>query len=89
MKALGALALAVLVTGGTPGSNAGTVYLDDALGQLWAGDPTTANCTPFCLNQRRRGGLRRFTDIDFVTLYGLDPSGNLYTVNQSTGQIIS
>jgi len=88
MKIFSTFALAVLLTTAT--AHAGTVYLDDALGQLWAGDPTTADYT-LVGTSATAAGFGGFTDIDFVgsTLYGLDPSGNLYTINSSNGQIIS
>ena len=71
-------------------ANAGTVYLDDNLGQLWAGDPTTATYSYLGTSATAAlfGG---FTDIDFVgsILYGLSPTGELYTISTSTGQITS
>ena len=76
---------AVLMSGlalATVSAHAGTVYLDDSLGNLWAGDPTTALYT-LVGNSGITGG---FTDIGFAAgvLYGLDSGGNLYSVNTST-----
>src|SRR6202167_5456828 len=90
MKALSAFALAFLMMAGTARLHAGTVYLDDSLGQLWAGDPTTGDYT-YVGTSAVAAGFGGFTDIAYVgnTLYGLDPSGNLYTINASTGQITS
>jgi hypothetical protein len=88
MKIFSAFAFAAMLTAAT--AQAGLVYLDDNLGQLYAGDPTTATYT-YIGTSAAAAGFGGFTDIDFVgsTLYGLDPSGNLYTINSSTGQIIS
>jgi hypothetical protein len=88
MKIFSAFALAVMLTAVT--AQAGEVYLDDNLGQLYAGDPTTADYT-YIGTSAAAAGFGGFTDIDFVgsTLYGLDRSGNLYTINTSNGQIIS
>jgi hypothetical protein len=90
MKVLGAFALTLLLMGATDRLLAGTVYLDDALGQLWAGDPTTADYT-YVGTSATAAGFGGFTDIDFAggVLYGLDRSGNLYSINSNTGQIIS
>lgn len=72
-------------------ANAGTVYLDDNMGQLWAGDPTTGTYA-YVGTSAIAAGFGGFTDIDFTSngnLYGLDPSGNLYQIDPTTGQIIA
>jgi hypothetical protein len=86
MKIFSAFALAALLMAGT--AQAGVVYLDDALGQLWAGDPTTADYT-YIGTSATAAAFGGFTDIDFVgtTLYGLGPTGTLYTINTSNGKI--
>jgi hypothetical protein len=88
MKLFSAFALALLLT--MAAAHADIVYLDDSLGQLWAGDPTTADYT-YIGTSATAAVFGGFTDIDFVgsTLYGLDKCGNLYTIDPSTGQIIS
>jgi hypothetical protein len=88
MKIFSAFALAALLMAGT--AHAGVVYLDDALGQLWAGDPTTADYT-LVGTSATAAAFGGFTDIDFVgtTLYGLGPTGTLYTINTSNGKIAS
>lgn len=97
MKTLSAIAVAVLLTGMTARLNAGPApvavglaYLDDNLGDLFVGNPVTGD---FSLvgTSATAAGFGGFTDIGFSgnVLYGLDPSGNLYTINQSTGQIIT
>ena len=88
MKILSAFALAVLLTTGR--AHAGFVYLDDNLGQLYKGDPTTATYT-YVGTSATAAGFGGFTDIDFVgsTLYGLGPDGELYTINMFSGQIAS
>jgi len=86
VKILSAYALAALLIAGT--AHAGVVYLDDSLGQLWAGDPATANYT-YIGTSAIAAGFGGFTDIGFAggVLYGLDRNGNLYTINTSTGGI--
>jgi len=96
MKVFGALALTVLLMGATarlgaaPIGGGGTAYLDDSQGDLFVGDPTTGD---FSLvgTSATAAGFGGFTDIGFAgnVLYGLDHNGNVYTINQSTGQIIS
>jgi len=88
MKILSAFALTALMMAGT--AHAGVVFLDDSLGQLWVGDPTTAtyNYVGMSATAAAFGG---FTDIGFLgsTLYGLSPSGTLYTINTTDGKIAS
>jgi hypothetical protein len=90
MKALNAFAIASVLMVGTARLHAGSVYLDDSLGQLWAGDPATGTYT-YVGTSDTAAGFGGFTDIAFAgsTLYGLDSSGNLYTIDASTGQIIT
>jgi hypothetical protein len=93
MKVLSVLALAVLLIGATAPLHAGAIglaYLDDSLGDLFVGDPTTGN---FSLvgTSATAAGFGGFTDIGFAgsVLYGLRPNGTLYTISTSTGQILT
>ncbi len=70
-------------------ASADSVYVDDSQGNLYVGDPTTG---AFSLvgNSAAASAFGGLTDIDFAsngTLYGLDPSGNLYTVSTVDGSI--
>lgn len=73
-------------------ANAGTVYLDDSNGVLYAGDPTTGvyntvgNSTASVNAANGNSSFSGFTDIGFAAgiLYGLDSSGNLFSINTST-----
>jgi hypothetical protein len=87
---LSGFALALVLTTATV--HAGTVFLDDSSGNLFAGDPTTGNYTTvgnssasveLALGTQSFNG---FTDIGFAAgvLYGLDQSGNLFSINTST-----
>jgi len=72
----------------------GIMYLDDAYGDIYAGDPDAAtpvyssigNIYSSAPTQLVAGGL---TDIGFAagTLYGLDSGGNLYSVNTSNAAL--
>jgi hypothetical protein len=86
MKILSGFTLAALLMAGT--AHAGVVYLDDALGQLWVGDPTTADYT-YVGTSANAAAFGGFTDIGFSgsTLYGISPSGELYTINTTNGKI--
>jgi hypothetical protein len=93
MKILSAFALAVLLFGGTARMQAGPVgiaYLDDNQGDLFAGDPTTG---AFSLvgTSATAASFNGFTDIGFAAgvLYGLSPTGELYTISTTTGQILT
>jgi hypothetical protein len=88
MKIFSAFALAALLLAGT--AHAGVVYLDDALGQLWEGDPTTADYT-YVGTSATALAFGGFTDIGFSgsTLYGISPNGTLYTINTTNGKIAS
>lgn len=72
---------AALLLGGIS-ANAGTVYLDDTAGDLFAGDPTTGTFT-YIGTTAAVSSTGGFQDIDFVSgsLYGIDASGNLYLIN--------
>jgi len=89
MKVFSAFALTALLMVAT--AHAGVIYLDDSAGNLFVGDPTTANYTTVgnstasvdaALGNTSFNG---FTDIGFAAgvLYGLDQSGNLYSINTS------
>src|SRR5580698_10245178 len=88
MKVLSAFTLVVLLIGGTRLQAGGVAYLDDSLGDLFVGDPTTGD---FSLvgTSATAAGFGGLTDIGFAAgvLYGLSPTGNLYTVNTSTAAI--
>ena len=93
MKTLSALALTVLLAGATAPLHAGSIgsglaYLDDSLGDLFVGDPTTGDFSLVGTSATALG-FGGFTDIGFAAgvLYGLSPTGNLYTINTSTAAI--
>ena len=72
----------------------GIMFLDDAAGYIYAGNPDASspvytsigNIYTLAPQQLVSGGL---TDIGFAggVLYGLDASGNLYSVNTSTAAL--
>jgi len=88
MKIFSAFALSALLMAGT--AHAGLVYLDDKLGQLWVGDPTTADYT-YIGTSATALNFGGFTDIGFSgsTLYGISPTGVLYTISTTTGKIVT
>jgi len=96
MKFLSAFALAALLVGGgarlnaEPVTPAGFAYLDDNLGDLFVGNPTTGDFT-LVGTSATAAGFNGFTDIGFAAgvLYGLSPTGELYTISTSTGQILT
>jgi hypothetical protein len=83
------LALPLLAVAALP-AVAGTVYLDDSNGNLWAGDPTTATFT-LVGTSAAAAAFGGFTDISFDAgaLYGLSPTGELYTIDATNGQILT
>jgi hypothetical protein len=84
------LGLAVLPPAPLHAASIGLVFLDNNLGQLFVGDPTTGD---FALvgTSTVAANFGGFTDIGFAgnVLYGLDPSGNLYSISTATGQILA
>jgi len=89
MKVLSAFTLSALLMVAT--AQAGVVYLDDSSGNLFVGDPTTANYTTVGNSSASveaalsTSSFSGFTDIGFAAgvLYGLDQSGNLFSINTS------
>ena len=89
-----AVVISALVLSSVAARASGIMYLDDAFGDIYAGDPDAAtpvyssigNIYSSAPAQLVGGGL---TDIGFAggTLYGLDSGGNLYSVNTSSAAL--
>jgi hypothetical protein len=92
MKFFAPIALILLCTVPVP-LRASIIYLDDNLGQLWEGDPTTniytyvGNSTASVEAALGTMSFSGFTDIGFANhvLFGLDQAGNLFSINTGNG----